>query len=135
MPQLNYQDEYFFSDLPESPIQAGRDLRSFNYQRIYFDEGLEDKRQPLEFKKLFWLSLMVLLILPILNSSIYNLIFFAQNLSLNFRLQSQKTQLEKELEDFQERLKEINSLSGLRRTIIEEVGLVDSHEIVLKIED
>jgi hypothetical protein len=133
MPQLNYQNEYNY------PSQELREIeeelfcpRKFPYERFSIEELDCEALKP---KKIFWFSLILLLSIPLANSVFYNFLFLGKNLDTSFKLKSQKIQLEERIKDLESKLKELNSISGLRRIIKEEVGLIDPNEIVIKIED
>lgn len=81
----------------------------------------------------FWSLVILLCLLPLINSTFHNLISLTQNIAVNIRLQQEKKFLEKDKKHFANKLEECDSQSGIKRAIKEEISLVENNEILVKI--
>lgn len=123
------------------------DIYMFNLFKKDRIEEIEDNSEELEqtspsitpenshivLQNKFWHILIVLMILPVFKSTVYNGTALCQGVFRNITLRKQKRYLENDKKLLQSKLKEYNSKSGLKRTIKEEINLVEKNEIVIKI--
>jgi hypothetical protein len=83
----------------------------------------------------FWRLLIMLAILPLLNSCIYNLIAITKNIVTNINLRQEKKKILEDKKNLNNKFKQSLSQSGLIRTIKEEIKAFESNEILIKIGD
>lgn len=94
-----------------------------------------NQAQNLAWQKRFWIVILALLTIPTINTFSLTMFSIALGVSENVKLHSQQASLEKDKQNLESKLQEFNSQSGLKRAIKEQINLVESNEIVVKIVD
>jgi|GEM_PF-5185892 len=121
--QYNY-DYYYqlnINAMPQEPSPAEAERPTAKYKR-----GLQVRTK-------FWTIVAMVAILPALNSALYNAYALSKNIAQQVVLNSQLKTVLAEKQDLENKLHEFSSDSGLKRAIKQEMNLVESNEIVVKI--
>jgi hypothetical protein len=84
-------------------------------------------------QKLFWSSLILLTLIPILWSGLACFVSLNQNILKNIELKKIKQKLVKDHQDINEKIRNYRSYSGMKRTIKEEIKALEENEILIKI--
>lgn len=84
-------------------------------------------------QKIFWTALIILALLPIFKSGFVTLISLSQNFSKNIELNKIQNKLKKDTIDIKSKLTSYHSQSGMKRTIKEEIKVIEQNEILIKI--
>lgn len=84
-------------------------------------------------QKIFWASLIILALLPVFKSGLVTLISLSQNFSKNIELNKIQNKLKKDTVDIKSKLNNYHSHSGMKRTIKEEIKVIEKNEILIKI--
>jgi len=84
-------------------------------------------------QKVFWAVLIILALLPVFKSGFVALISLSQNFSKNLELHKIQTRLQGDTLDIKSKLTSYHSHSGMKRTIKEEIKVIEKNEILIKI--
>ncbi len=90
-------------------------------------------KRSMQFRAKFWSLIFMVLALPLINSAFYNAYALSKNIAQQLILSEQLSGLLEDKQDLQNKLKEYSSDSGIERAIKQEMNLVESNEIVIKI--
>ncbi|MCE2929409.1 MAG: hypothetical protein LW817_07250 [Candidatus Caenarcaniphilales bacterium] len=100
-------------------------------QRAKFDNLWE--KQLIQMSYSFWYLLILFLLLPVCKSGLVNFFGLGQNIKQNIQLNQIKSNLNKDKIEFQNKLNEYHSSAGLKRTLKEEIKVLEQNEILIKI--
>ncbi|MDA0771462.1 MAG: hypothetical protein O3C63_00810 [Cyanobacteria bacterium] len=84
-------------------------------------------------KTLFWFILAILLLLPFSKSFFVNFFDLSQNIKKNIELRVKRKELIQDNQNLNNKIKEFHSFLGMKRTIKEEIKVIEENEILLKI--
>ena len=90
-------------------------------------------KRSMQFRTKFWTTISLVAVLPLLNSALVNAYCLSKNIAQQVVLSHQLDSVLAEKKDLENKLGEFNSDSGLKRAIKQEMNLVESNEIVVKI--
>ncbi len=90
-------------------------------------------QESINFKPYFWFLLACLTLIPLVNSTIHNLVNLTQNIGSTVDLSKERTKLTKDNQELVNKLQEYHSYSGMKRTIKEEIKVIEKNEILIKI--
>ena len=90
-------------------------------------------QESINFKPYFWFLLASLTLIPLINSTIHNLVNLTQNIGSTMDLSKERTKLTKDNADLVAKMQEYHSYSGMKRTIKEEIKVIEKNEILIKI--
>lgn len=84
-------------------------------------------------QKVFWVVLLALALIPVLKSGFMTFFSLSQNLGKNFELRKIQNKLNTDKKDIENKFKNYHSHSGMKRTIKEEIKVIEENEILIKI--
>jgi len=84
-------------------------------------------------QKVFWAAVIIIALLPVCKSGFITLISLSQNISKNMTLKKIETKLNKDTHSIKSKLTSYHSQSGMKRTIKEEIKVIEENEILIKI--
>ncbi|MBT6843043.1 MAG: hypothetical protein HOA17_04495 [Candidatus Melainabacteria bacterium] len=84
-------------------------------------------------KTMFWFILAILLLLPFSKSFVVNLMDLSHNIKKNIELRSKRQELLQDNQKLNNKIKEFHSFLGMKRTIKEEIKVIEANEILIKI--
>ena len=122
------------SETKETPVQE--------LKKILVQEAAHQKMQMqiqnsqeaiMNFKPYFWFLVACICLAPLLNSTIHNLVNLTQNIGSTVSLGKERAKLTKDNQDLVNKLQEYHSYSGMKRTIKEEIKVIEKNEILIKI--
>lgn len=87
----------------------------------------------INFKPYFWFLLACICLAPLLNSTIHNLVNLTQNIGSTVSLNKERSRLTKDNQELVSKMQEYHSYSGMKRTIKEEIKVIEKNEILIKI--
>ncbi len=90
-------------------------------------------QESINFKPYFWFLLACLTLIPLMNSAVHNLVNLTQNIGSTVTLNKERTRLTHDNEELVGKLQEYHSYSGMKRTIKEEIKVIEKNEILIKI--
>ncbi len=102
-------------------------------QEESFPKMQADMADYINFKPYFWFLLACLTLLPLINSALCNIINLTQNVSSNLELFKERQMLRNDNQELINKLQEYHSYSGMKRTIKEEIKVIEKNEILIKI--
>lgn len=85
-------------------------------------------------KNSFWHFVVLVALIPLINSCIVNVISLSTNINKNFRLSFEQGQLVKDRSDIKGKIHEYHSKSGMKRTIKQEIKVIEKNEILIKLQ-
>ncbi len=121
--QYNY-DYYYqlnLNAIPQEQVATETEQPTAKYKR------------GVQFRTKFWTVLSMVALLPLFNSALYNAYALSKNIAQQVVLGNKLKAVVAEKQDLETKLKEFSSDSGLKRAIKQEMNLVESNEIVVKI--
>ena len=108
----------------DSPEQSSNLL--FNRAPNFFETSYHSQ-------KIFWAAVLIIALLPVCKSGFMTLISLSQNISKNIELNKIETKLNKDTLSIKSKLNSYHSHSGMKRTIKEEIKVIEENEILIKI--
>ncbi len=90
-------------------------------------------QESINFKPYFWFLLACITLVPLLNSTIHNLVNLTQNIGSAVDLSKERAKLTKDNQELVGKMQEYHSYSGMKRTIKEEIKVIEKNEILIKI--
>lgn len=105
-------------------------------QRIELTSPMQDQEFSLngsKSKTIFWFILALCLFLPLTKSFIVNVFDLSQNIKKNIELRAKKAALIQDNQKLNDKIKEFRSFLGMKRTIKEEIKVIEENEILIKI--
>lgn len=87
----------------------------------------------INFQPIFWFVLASLIFAPLVKSTAINVIGITSNIKNHFDLSQNRGKLVQEKEDLAAKLSEYHSYSGMKRTIKEEIKVIEKNEILIKL--
>lgn len=140
---VNQQKQQYYNNTQKPEVKKEEQAYTHKTQTSHYSEqqlnNVSKKGKMPEITSLleskFWLVLVILCALPIINSTVHNLISIVHNLSLNAQLSKEEKSLKLENKDLENKLKSFNSKDGIKKAIKEEINLIENNEIVIKIID
>jgi hypothetical protein len=130
----------------KNPKQRGSiDLNNFEETKQSSEYNQEKKEELLynrapnifevnyHIQKLFWSSLILLTLIPILWSGVVCFVSLNHNIIKNVELKKIKLKLLKDHQDINEKMRNYHSHSGMKRTIKEEIKALEQNEILIRI--
>ncbi|MDD9899056.1 MAG: hypothetical protein OXU45_08685 [Candidatus Melainabacteria bacterium] len=84
-------------------------------------------------KTIFWFLLAAIVIVPLAKSCVVNIFDLSQNIGKNIELQAKRKQLLTDQEELKAKMREFHSFLGMKRTIKEEIKVIEANEILIKI--
>ena len=84
-------------------------------------------------KSKFWYIVFILLFIPIVKSGIINFSSLVTNFGQHGKLKSIKTGLENDKKNIQAKIRNYHSHSGMKRTIKEEIKVIEKNEILIRL--
>lgn len=132
----NYQylEQVHYSATQAQESEPSQKVQPYKATILDFDSKFNQVRS-LAWQKRFWVVVLALIAIPTVNSFSLNMFSLVFGVSENVKLHAQKASLEKDKNNLETKLQEFNSQSGLKRAIKEQINLVESNEIVVKIVD
>jgi hypothetical protein len=85
-------------------------------------------------KNSFWHFVVLVALIPLIKSCVFNVIDLSSNINKNFRLSHQQGQLVKDKTDITGKIHEYHSKSGMKRTIKQEIKVIEKNEILIKLQ-
>lgn len=89
--------------------------------------------QNINLSQYFWYWLVVIAMLPVCKSCFSNLYHLSTNIATNIQLSSKLGKLNTEKDEVNSKINRYHSYSGMKRTIKEEIKVLESNEILIKI--
>lgn len=120
MAQLYYQENNTRFQTQSIP---NMDRSKINIERPNYNQS----------KTQFWFILALALLLPLANSFVFGVFDLSQNIKKNIELRGKRKELLQDNKELLEKLKEFHSFLGMKRTIKEEIKVIEENEILLKI--
>lgn len=84
-------------------------------------------------KTIFWFILALCLFLPFTKSLIINIFDLSQNIKKNIELRAKRAALIQDNAKLENQILEFRSFLGMKRTIKEEIKVIEENEILIKI--
>lgn len=106
---------------------TSHDFEKQAFKKEYFGAAL------LEVDQVFWKIFLWIALLPLLNSAITNVYFLSKNIFHNVELRSEYKKLNLDRDELLGKMKEYHSVSGMKRTIKEEIKALEENEVLVKI--
>lgn len=97
------------------------------------DKSSSKVKRSIQFRAKFWSVIFAVFALPLLNSALINAYALSKNIAQHVILTRQLSSVLSEKQDLETKLSEFSSDSGIKRAIKQEMNLVESNEIVVKI--
>ena len=113
---------------PSKPVfkpEARPELEKFYGEKWSFDTGF--------LKNSFWHTIVMIALIPLINSCFINLFALSTNINKNFKLCLKENQLQKDRSDIKGKIDEYHSQSGMKRTIKQEIKVIEKNEILIKL--
>ncbi len=123
--QLNY-DYYYNLNLNAIP-----ETKTLSQEED--DKSSLKVKRSIQFRAKFWTAIFAVFAVPLLNSALVNAYGLSKNIAQNVILSRQLGSVLSEKKDLETKLSEFSSDSGIKRAIKQEMNLVESNEIVVKI--
>ncbi len=123
--QLNY-DYYYNLNLNAIP-----ETKTLSQEEE--DKSSLKVKRSIQFRAKFWSVIFAVFAVPLLNSALVNAYGLSKNIAQNVILSRQLSSVLSEKNDLETKLSEFSSDSGIKRAIKQEMNLVESNEIVVKI--
>lgn len=134
--KYNYYPEYQQESAAKAqPTQAPRynPLQADYYSSKWQQQANRLQAKEVDLKAAFWTVLVCLIAIPLLNSSVVNIAQLCTNLGTNFQLRQERARLKKSTNKLEKKIKQVKSPSGIKKSIKEEIKLIDENEILIKI--
>jgi hypothetical protein len=110
---------------PKIKAEARPELEKFYGEKWSFDTGF--------LKNSFWHTIVLIALVPLINSCFINLFALSTNINKNFKLSLKENQLKKDRSEIKGKLEEYHSHSGMKRTIKQEIKVIEKNEILIKL--
>jgi hypothetical protein len=110
---------------PKIKAEARPELEKFYGEKWSFDTGF--------LKSSFWHTIVLIALVPLINSCFINLFALSTNINKNFKLSLKENQLKKDRSEIKGKLEEYHSHSGMKRTIKQEIKVIEKNEILIKL--
>ncbi len=133
----------------EAPMYLRNSNNQYNYDYYYnlnlnaipaetLEANQEERpttkvKRSMQFRAKFWTIVFSVAALPLLNSALYNAYALSKNIAQQVILTRQLESVLHEKQDLEAKLHESSSDTGLKRVIKQEMNLVETNEIVVKI--
>jgi len=101
------------------------ELEKFYGEKWSFDTGF--------LKNSFWHTIVMIALIPLINSCFINLFALSMNINKNFKLGLKENQLQKDRSEIKGKINEYHSHSGMKRTIKQEIKVIEKNEILIKL--
>ena len=101
------------------------ELEKFYGDKWDFDTGF--------LKNSFWHIVVLVALITLINSCFINLFALSTNINKNFKLIIKENQLKKDRSEIKGKIEEYHSHSGMKRTIKQEIKVIEKNEILIKL--
>lgn len=126
--QAYYQQQQYFdrTDLEKYEIGNITNQISQKFSKLY-------PQNAIEINQIFWKVFLWVALIPLINSACINVYGLAKNIFHHVELKSEFKKLTGEKSEVLGKMKEYHSVSGMKRTIKEEIKAIEENEILVKI--
>jgi hypothetical protein len=111
--------------IPALQPEQRPELEKFYGEKWSFDTGF--------LKNSFWHTIVLIALIPLINSCFINLFALSTNINKNFKLSLKENQLQKDRSEIKGKIEEYHSHSGMKRTIKQEIKVIEKNEILIKL--